>query len=182
VDLGGCLDSTVIGPYRRSRAAREEKTVRRRDQGPAWPQAQRRKEIRKTKRPTDPVLVKHKDEANGAGYPTPTPSPELGSYTTPARHKIENKRRNNVISMRAAVASTPHGGANFGGQRRLLAHRPSNSGDKMQDKCGVSWRKEKGPVRVPLTRHPLIPLPKGQGRLGLGQAEVASFGLGLAMG
>jgi hypothetical protein len=68
VDLGGCLDSTVTGPYGRSRAAREEKTVRRRDRGPAWPPAQRRKEIRKTKRPTDLVLVKHKDEANSVGY------------------------------------------------------------------------------------------------------------------
>jgi hypothetical protein len=42
VDQGGCLDPVATGPYGGSRAAREEKTTRRRNRGPAQPPMQAR--------------------------------------------------------------------------------------------------------------------------------------------
>jgi hypothetical protein len=59
VDQGGCPDLTATEPYGGSRAAREEKTTKRRNQGLAWPPAQAR--WKKTKQPSDSALVKQEN-------------------------------------------------------------------------------------------------------------------------
>jgi hypothetical protein len=71
-----------------------------------------------------------------------------------------------------AGTTTPHGSASISGRHKSPARRHSSARQQGEEKSGHELRKEKGPVRVLLTRHPLY-LPgedapaRGSGR-GLG--------------
>jgi hypothetical protein len=85
---------------------------------------------------------------------------------------LKKKRRNKTRSNHVVRTMARHGGARFGGRRRPPVHRPSSSSDKNQDRCGASWRNEKGLVRVLSNRAPSYsPLGMRPARAGLGHSS-----------